>query len=204
LLTSDTIGQGKVTDTDTYFSSEIFKLLRRPGIDSANLRSLSPYCKRLRSLGIDSEGSIPPAYVAWQAGTTNRVVVPARQAGNRYLGSLKGLQIRTLAGRYDFPIPTRFLALIDCSKIPAQFCGLSNDFATARLLFMRMRIVKYCACVPTCLVETYMTLDTDSLSFRHIKQLDTISTTPIFISSYGFLEKISWLEQAIIYLRREF
>jgi hypothetical protein len=34
------------------------------------------------------------AYVAWQAGTTNRVVVPARQAGNRFLGSLKGLQIR--------------------------------------------------------------------------------------------------------------
>ncbi len=60
--------------------------------------------------------SIPPAYVAWQAGTTNMVVVPARQidseesnppayvawqagtknrAGNRFLGSLKGLQIRT-------------------------------------------------------------------------------------------------------------
>ncbi len=30
--------------------------------------------------------TIPPAYVAWQAGTTNRVVVPARQAGNRFLG----------------------------------------------------------------------------------------------------------------------
>jgi hypothetical protein len=38
---------------------------------------------------------IPPAYVAWRAGTKNRVVVPARQAGNRFLGSLKGLQIRT-------------------------------------------------------------------------------------------------------------
>jgi hypothetical protein len=35
----------------------------------------------------------PTAYVAWLAGTTNRVV-PARQAGNRFLGSLKGLQIR--------------------------------------------------------------------------------------------------------------
>jgi hypothetical protein len=44
--------------------------------------------------GIDSEDSIPPAYVAWRAGTTNRVVVPARQDGNRFLGSLKGLQIR--------------------------------------------------------------------------------------------------------------
>jgi hypothetical protein len=38
-------------------------------------------CKRLRRPEIDSEDSIPPAYVAWRAGTTNRVVVPARQAG---------------------------------------------------------------------------------------------------------------------------
>jgi hypothetical protein len=43
-------------------------------------------CKHLRSAGIDSKESIPPAYVAWWAGTTNRVV----KAGNRYLGSLKG------------------------------------------------------------------------------------------------------------------
>jgi hypothetical protein len=37
-------------------------------------------CKRLRRPGVDSEGSIPPAYVAWRTGTTNRVVVnpPAR------------------------------------------------------------------------------------------------------------------------------
>jgi hypothetical protein len=32
-------------------------------------------CKRLRSPGIDSEESIPTTYVAWQDGTTNRVVV---------------------------------------------------------------------------------------------------------------------------------
>ncbi len=52
--------------------------------------------KRLRSQGIDSKESIAPAYEAWQACTSNRVVVPARQAGNRFLGSLKGLQIRAL------------------------------------------------------------------------------------------------------------
>ncbi len=44
--------------------------------------------------GIDSKVSIPPAYVALRAGTSNRVVLPARHAGNRFLGSLKGLQIR--------------------------------------------------------------------------------------------------------------
>ncbi len=48
------------------------------------------------NIGIDSEESISPAYVAWRAGTTNRVVVLARQAGNRFLDSLKGLQIRAL------------------------------------------------------------------------------------------------------------
>jgi hypothetical protein len=49
-------------------------------------------CKRVRNPGI--EESTPPAHVAWRAGTTNRVVGPALQAGNRFLGLLKGLQIR--------------------------------------------------------------------------------------------------------------
>jgi hypothetical protein len=39
---------------------------------------------------------MPLTYVAWRAGTTYRVVVPVRPAGNRFLGSLKGLQIRAL------------------------------------------------------------------------------------------------------------
>ncbi len=54
----------------------------------------SPYFKRLWRPGIDSEESIPPACVARRAGSTNRVVVPARQHENRFLRSLKGLQIR--------------------------------------------------------------------------------------------------------------
>ncbi len=49
-------------------------------------------CKRLWSPGIDSEESMLLAYVAWRAGTTNRIVVPVLQAGNRFLGSLKGLK----------------------------------------------------------------------------------------------------------------
>jgi hypothetical protein len=40
-------------------------------------------------------------------------------------GLLKSLQIRVLACRYDNPIPTRFLAPIDCFKIPAQMGGVS-------------------------------------------------------------------------------
>ncbi len=42
------------------------------------LHSWARICKCLRSPGIDSKESIPPAYVAWRAGTSNRVVVPAR------------------------------------------------------------------------------------------------------------------------------
>ncbi len=45
-------------------------------------------CKRLRSPGIDFKESIPPAYETWRASTSNEVVVPAPQAGNRFLGSL--------------------------------------------------------------------------------------------------------------------
>ncbi len=62
------------------------------------LASRARICKRLRRPGIDSEDSILPAYVALRAGTAKRIVVPARQAGNRFLGSLKGLQIRALLG----------------------------------------------------------------------------------------------------------
>ncbi len=59
-------------------------------------------CKRLWIPGIESEESIwPAAYVAWRAGSPNVVVVPARQAGNRFLGSLKGLQIRAPCGRRE-------------------------------------------------------------------------------------------------------
>jgi hypothetical protein len=35
-------------------------------------------------------------------------------------GLLRSLKIPSLAGGYDNPIPTRFLASTDCSKIPAQ------------------------------------------------------------------------------------
>jgi hypothetical protein len=52
---------------------------------------------------------MPPAYVAWRPGKTNRVVIPARQAGNRFLGSLEGLQIQALV-----PIGASFKFLLGC------------------------------------------------------------------------------------------
>jgi hypothetical protein len=76
-------------------------------------RNKGSIIKLLRSPGIDSNELIPPTYEARQAGTKNRVVVLARQDGNRFLSSLKDLQIRALVG-YN-PFPTRFLGPIDCS-----------------------------------------------------------------------------------------
>ncbi len=49
--------------------------------------------------------SIPQAYVAWWAGTSNSVVVPTRQAGNRFLGSLKDLQIRAQEADHGTEVP---------------------------------------------------------------------------------------------------
>jgi len=48
--------------------------------------------KPLRSPGIDFKESIPPAYVAWLAGTTNKDVVPGRQASQaRGIDSLESI-----------------------------------------------------------------------------------------------------------------
>jgi hypothetical protein len=48
------------------------------------------------------------------------VPLPAHHAGNRFLGFFRGLQKKYGLWRvYDNPIPTQFLAPIDCSKIPA-------------------------------------------------------------------------------------
>ncbi len=102
-------------------------------------------CKLLRSSGIDSKESITSDYVAWA-----RICKPLKDFRNRFPAGgpvqkqcltyrparatcridtlksfpvlLKRLQIRALAGQYDNPVPTWFLAPIDCSKIPAPTC----------------------------------------------------------------------------------
>jgi hypothetical protein len=50
---------------------------------------------------MDFKESIPPVYVTWRACMSNRVVVTARQAENRFLGSLKCLQIRALSSGFN-------------------------------------------------------------------------------------------------------
>ncbi len=82
--------------------------------------------KLLRSPRIDSKDSIPPAYVCSQSPYLLTFFKKPRNRfpawRNRFLGMIPvlRLQIRALAGRYDNPLLTRFLAPIDCLKIPIQ------------------------------------------------------------------------------------
>jgi hypothetical protein len=65
-----------------------------PSLFESGVLKRTRICTRLRNPGIDAKESIPPAHVFWRAGTSYRVVVLGRQAGNRFLVPLKGLQIR--------------------------------------------------------------------------------------------------------------
>ncbi len=75
-------------------------------------------CKRLYSR---SQDSIPPFYVALRARTTNRVVVPARHAGNRFLDSLNGLQMRaqtSVGGQQNAPFKRGQIIIFNNGNTP--------------------------------------------------------------------------------------
>jgi hypothetical protein len=64
------------------------------------------------------------------------------------LGLLKSLKIWALAGRYDNPIPTQFLAPIDCYKIPA----LVNEWPSGYMFYDELE------CTPSLLSLTRSSL----------------------------------------------
>jgi hypothetical protein len=95
----------------------IFKFLRSPDIDSKELIppayvARARIFKLSRSPRIDSKKPIPPGCVAWRAGTTTLFLLGSFSPHRLF-------KFPVQAGRYDNPIPTRFLAPIDCSQIPA-------------------------------------------------------------------------------------
>ncbi len=59
-----------------------------------------------------------------------------KEPKNRFQGT-NSARLHSLAGRYDNPIPTRFLAPLDCLKIPAQGTFLGID-SWAPLTFTNM------------------------------------------------------------------
>ncbi len=95
-----------------------------PLVAAVNIITRARICKCLWSPGIDSEESIPPAYVAWRTGTTNRVIIPARQAGNQFMGSLKGLQIRA-------QMNYKTLTWVRCSSVPVHSQSSSLPFGAS-------------------------------------------------------------------------
>ncbi len=129
----------------TFFSPVLLLSARRLmkcAEEKTQSRSWDRIYKRLRSPKIDSKEPIPQAYVVWRAGTSDRVVVPARQAGNRFLGSLKGLQIRALYSRderfkpvfserdkkqtmIDFRDSTTWTVDLKCREVKTGFCRKS-------------------------------------------------------------------------------
>jgi hypothetical protein len=62
----------EVTVSNTPVSQILFMNFEAGG----RLFHQSPNCKRLRSPGIDSNESFPPAYEAWRAGKSNMVIGP--------------------------------------------------------------------------------------------------------------------------------
>jgi hypothetical protein len=72
--------------------------------------------------GIDFASLVP-----WRAGTKNRVVVPARQAGNRFLVSLKGLQIPA-----QYTVPYKLSATILTTKADSYRVGPEQHPAQLR------------------------------------------------------------------------
>jgi hypothetical protein len=70
---------------------------------------------------------MPLAYVAWRAGTTYRVVVPVRHAGNRFLDPLKGLQIQALVYKYGLSLKIRAEPVfLNVMKPRNRFLGIDS------------------------------------------------------------------------------
>ncbi len=120
----------------------------------------------MRSPGIDSKKSILPAYVAWWAGTSNRVLVPDRQAGNRFLGSLKCVHIRAQASNCSVHTPndvdrtiTSLRLKYEC-LVPFMYphlCIPRNETVQPR--YFQNRIKMFCLSIPTltyCICERFI------------------------------------------------
>ncbi len=122
------------------------------GFTNANLRPRARICKRLRRPGIDSEVLIPPAYVARRAGTTNRVVVPARQAGNRFLGFLKIYKYGLMENvNLRYPLWRWELSILFCTSLEPkdQCCGSINvsfEFGSGRPINYRSSQIQKLPC----------------------------------------------------------
>ncbi len=68
-------------------------------------------------------------YVFWA-----RIFKLFKKPQNRFQG-INSASLCSLAGSYDNPVPSRFLASRDCLKIPAQLCSVHERRKTGKLHF---------------------------------------------------------------------
>jgi hypothetical protein len=68
-------------------------------------------------IGIDLGPSLPPP---------EPVLLNVMEPSNRFQG-INSASLCSLAGRYDNPIPARFLVPIDCLKIPALRINITTE-----------------------------------------------------------------------------
>ncbi len=139
---------------NTVSSQKVFNSVLKFSSSAPNIPYLQQVrariCKRLRSRGIDSKKSILPAYVAWQAGTSNRVLVPARQAGNRFLGSLKGVQIWAQANNCSIRTANDVDRTITSLRIKYECLVPIYVFPEMKLSrYFQNRIIMFCLSIPT-------------------------------------------------------
>jgi hypothetical protein len=80
---------------------------------------IEPLCWSFFSLLEQSMGAGNRGGIGFRISPPETVFLNFSGARNRFQG-IDSASLCSLAGRYDNPIPTWFLAPVDCSKIPAQ------------------------------------------------------------------------------------
>jgi hypothetical protein len=83
--------------------------------------SCARICKRLRNPGINSKESLPPAYVARPAGTTNRVILTYRQGTCRLEESIPWNQFLCSLKVHKFGLWTREVNIMKW-RLSATYC----------------------------------------------------------------------------------
>ncbi len=132
------------------YSEPVFvNLLRSPGIDSlpggpvrqpyssywpGRLHRLAESISRNRILGSINVYK----HGLWRGGKTNRVVVPTCQAGNRFLGSLEGLQIRAQASGQIFQDDVNCIPSRNTEEQNNGYIILNGFSSTSEICFMVM------------------------------------------------------------------
>jgi hypothetical protein len=98
----------------------------------------------------------PPAYVAWRAGTANKIVVPARRLGIDSWAPLNVLQIRAHSACslnwYSLRWPESYIPIMIFSH--GDKIDNTHPFLPYHLIETSLTVVQFCSIYGGCSVET--------------------------------------------------